>query len=244
MHRSVLAAALTVVLAAPTDTSAQLVPSQDRPFANRFRVTPFVGYMTSLIRAEEWTYSGTTPQFASIDYELGGGGAAGLNIDVPFGSRVGLTALGAYTRRDETLFTVLETDDIYQIDGSDFIVGRLGLALHLFEPVSELVMRRLGASVWVGATVMHEMPRDELTGDDFLEDLTHFGANFGFSGEIPFSENRFALSIAAEDNIMFWRESTILAYEYFGQPGEPALTSVNVDWSHAWLFRLGLTFRL
>lgn len=243
MTRRVLLAALAVVLVLPGTVSAQLVPMQDRPFSNPLRITPFVGFMTSLIRAEEWTYSGTTPDFASVDSELGSGGVAGLNIDVPLAGRFGLSALGAYARRDETLFTVLETDEIYQIDGSDFFVGRLGVALHLTERVSELVTRRLGASIWAGGVVMHEMPRDDL-GGDFLEDLTHFGVNFGFAGEIPFSENRFAISIAAEDNVMFWTESTALAYEYFGQPGEPALTSVNVDPSHAWLFRLGLTFRL
>ena len=241
MNRRVLLAALAVVACAPAPTSAQLVPMQDQPFTNQLRIMPFLGYMTSLIRTEEWAEE-ATPQFASVDYEMAGGGAVGLNIDVPLGTRFGLTALGAYARRDETLFTVLETDDIYQIDGSDFILGRLGVAVHLTESVSELVTRRLGASVWLGAAVMHEMPRNEL-GGDFLENLTHFGANFGFSGDIPFAENRFALSIAAEDNVMFWSESTNLAYEYFGQPGDPALTSVDVDWSHAWLFRVGLTFR-
>ena len=242
MNRRVLLAALAVVALSPVSASAQLVPMQDQPFTNQLRITPFIGYMTSLVRTEEWTTAETTPQFASVDYEMAGGGAVGLNVDVPLGPRFGLTAMGAWAHRGETLFTVLETNDIYQIDGSDFILGRLGVALHLTESVSELVTRRLGASVWVGAAVMHEMPRSDLTGD-LLENLTHFGANFGFSGDIPFAENRFALSIAAEDNVMFWRESTNLAYEYFGRPGDQTLTSVDVDFAHAWLFRVGLTFR-
>lgn len=245
MIRRVLLAALAVVLVSPNPASAQLVPMQDGPFWNaRLRVTPFVGYMTSFVRAEEWTHTGTTPQYAQIDNEIGGGTAAGLNIDVPLASRIGLTALGAYASRSETVFTVLETEDTYRIDGSNILMGRLGLALHLHEPVSELVLRRLGASVWVGGVMMHERPRNSLGTGDFLDNSTHFGVNFGFSGDIPFADNRLALQIGAEDNVMWWSESSGLAYEFFGRPGTIEETSVSADMSHAWLFRVGLSIRM
>jgi hypothetical protein len=245
MNRRVLLAALAVALVLPGPAAAQVVPMADEPFWNaRLRVTPFLGYMTSFTRAEEWTHTGTTPQFAQIDTEVAGGGVVGLNFDVPVASRVGLTGMAAYASRNETLFRVLETDDIYRIDGSNFLIGRLGAALHLREAVSELVLRRLGASVWAGAVVMHERPRNSLSTGGFLENATHFGANFGFSGELPFANDRMALQIAAEDNLMWWSDSNALAYEFFGRPGTPEETTVSTDMTHAWLFRLGVSFRM
>lgn len=246
MNRRVLIAALAVVMLVPQGSaSAQLVPLQDEPFwTARLRVTPFVGYLTSVVRTEEWLHAGTSPQYAQIDFELAGGGAAGLGIDIPLANRVGLSGMAAYASRGESVFTVLETEDVYRVDGANYIIGRLGLAVHLREPVSELVRRRLGASIWVGGVVMHERPKNSLGTGDFLENVTQYGANFGFSGEMPLGSDRIALQIGAEDNVIWWKETTALAYEFFGQPGQPEATAVNRDLSHVWLFRVGLSFRM
>jgi hypothetical protein len=249
MHRRVLAAAFAATLVLPGVTEAQFQPLEtDVRWSPGFRVNPFVGYLTAFTRAEEWVFQeGQEMAYVQSDVRIGGGPALGLHVETPLSGRFGLTAAGAYGSRSDTDFSVRQTGDVYRIDGAHVLMGRLGLALHLAEDVDELVVRRMNASLFAGGVVMHERPRDRLGSGAAQANGTHFGVNFGVSGEVPFANDRMAVQFGVEDNMMFWRQAPLsaLAYAYFGQPGTtPASTIAKGETTHAFLLRAGLRLRL
>lgn len=248
MTRRVLTAAFAVLILAPAPGSGQMMPELDATTSRaRVRISPFVGYLPGVERSESWLYSnGAERTSAEVETELGSAVAAGLNLEYRLSPKFGVTALGAYGSRDETVFTVTETGDAVLVDGSRVFIGRLGGAFYLHEAVDELTVRRLDASVFAGAVVMHDRPRNDVGTQEFLDNGTHFGANVGLNAEIPFGSDRFALQVGIEDNVMFWREGPLarLAWEYFNRPGtSSAQTTASADVSHVWLLRAGLSFR-
>lgn len=243
MHRCVRAMALTALFI-PAAAAAQLQPLQEDIAGPQFRITPFVGHLTAFERIEEWRYTGgADPSAVSVAHEVAGGTALGVNVDVPINARFGVTAAGAYAARDASILA-LNTGEMFQIDGNNVFLARLGAVLHLREDPSDFVLRRLAASVFAGAAVMHERPRNSLGTADFAANGTHFGANLGVNAEIPFAADRFALQLGIEDNMMWWRDTQVLsiASEYFGSPA--AETIVSADMTHSWLVRAGITMRL
>jgi hypothetical protein len=246
MIRRVFAAALAASLVLPTVAAAQYRPLQDdASWGPSFRITPFIGYLTSVDRIEDWAHvDGSQTARLRTEHSIAGGTAGGISIEVPVNSRFGVTGAAVFAQRDHTVFT-LNTGEAFQIDGNNVLLARLGGVMHLREEPSDFVLRRLGASVFAGAAVMHERPRNVLGTADFLDSGTHFGLNIGLAAEMPFAQDRFAVQLGIEDNMMFWsdRQGVRLAEEYFGTSGTTRQVTVTSPMSHAWLLRAGISYR-
>jgi hypothetical protein len=243
-----LVAVFAATLVVPAAAAAQYPSSQDDVvLISGLRVSPFAGYLTRFTREEEWYFQeGAASSFVQADVSVAGGTAFGLQLEGPIGGRFGFAAAAAYGSRGDTDFSIRQTGDAFLIDGNHVFMGRLGVALHLHEDVSELMLRQLNASLFAGGVVMHERPRTRLVTDDALANGTHFGLNLGVNAEAPFANNRFAIQLGVEDNMMWWSKAPLraLASEYFGRPGaSDDNTSVTAALSHVWLLRAGLQFR-
>jgi hypothetical protein len=249
MRRRVFAAAFAASLVLPQSTFAQFSPAADLPaWGAGYRVTPFVGYLTSITRAEEWIHrGGGEPRYMNSRVVVAGGNAAGLSVEAPVRGHFGVGAAGGYASRGNSTFTVLQTGEAYVIDGHDVFFGRLAGTFHMPAETSDFIMRRLGAHAFAGGVVMHERPRTNLVTRDALSNATHLGINLGVAAELPFAADRFALQVGVEDNILWWNRTALAAlpHEYFQQPPTTrAQTTVTTDPSHAWLLRAGLVFRM
>jgi hypothetical protein len=250
MTRRVLLAALAASLVLPAAASAQITGMEHNVLFRgpHLQITPFVGHLTSVSRIEEWGFSdGAGSYYTNVDMTIGGATALGLNLETPLIGAFGLTAAGAYAPRRATTFQDLQTGERARVDGSHIFLGRLGAAFHLPPETSEFVLRRLGASAFAGGAVMYERPRDLAASGIELESGAHFGFNVGVSAHLPFAEDRFAVQLGIEDNMMWWNQRVLasLPYEYMGRPGASRdQTVATTDMSHAWLLRAGISLRL
>ena len=247
MHRRMLAAVFAAALVLPASAAAQRGPGDDEVVLIRgMRISPFVGFLTAFSRTEEWAFEeGDASAFAQSEVDVAGGTAFGAQFEAPLQGRFGWQAAAGYARRGDTDFLV-DAGDAFRVDGNHVIFLRGGAALHLHEEDSELVLRRLNASLFGGGVVMHERPRNNLGSAEFLENGTHLGLNVGLNAEIPFGAERFAVQLGIEDNMMWWDESQLrsLAYAYFGSPGSTVeSTRASADVAHTWLMRVGIQFR-
>lgn len=248
MTRRVLLAALAATLAFPAAARAQFGATAGEVLFRgpHLQVTPFLGYLTGVNRIEDWSYTDASGSYhAQADLDVGGATMVGLSFEAPLAGNFGLTAAGGYGARDATVFRVLQNGEYWAVEGPHVLLGRLGVAFHLPPETSEFVLRRLGASAHVGATVLHERARHRV-GSAELEDGTHFGANLGVSATVPFAGDRFAVQLGLEDNMIWWNQRALasLPYEYFDRPGDREQTVASVSMSHVWLLRAGLSMRL
>jgi hypothetical protein len=246
MTRRVLVAALAASIVLPGTAAAQLA-AETGP-APRFRITPFVGYMPAFDRAEEWSFdNNNTTIFRHAELRIGGGETVGLHFEGPLRGVFGVSAAAGFARRSNTSFVVTESGDTWRMDGSNVFFGRVGPVYHMPTEQSEFVLRRLGASAFAGVVVMHDRARNTHGTADYMGSGTHLGANLGVSAELPFAQDRFAVQVGIEDNMMFWNRTHLarLPYEYFGQPGQSRQqTAVSTSMSHVWLLRAGLSYRM
>lgn len=227
MARRLLAAAFAASFILPAAASAQLMPLQDDPFwTPRFRITPFVAYLTAADREERWSDGDSD---GTVILHTAGATAIGVNLETRLRGNWGVTAAGAYGPRGETTVEFIDEGGIFLIEGSDIFLGRLGASYNLRDPESALAMRRLNASVFGGGVMMLERPRGEPTGEQALDDATHLGINVGANGELPFASDRFAVQVGIENNFMWWGEQTSLR--------------ISRDVSNTWLLRAGFSFR-
>ena len=250
MNRRVLAAAFVATVMLPGAGSSQMVNLQDDPsWTPRLRITPFVGWLTSTSRTDQWFATGTSSNIdQSVDVQVGGGPSAGLVATLSLKGPWGITALAAYGQREALIFAPGESD-VFQLDGdSNIFYGRAGVNLWLIEEAGELTLRRLNASAFAGATIMHERPSDDIVGD-LMGSGTHIGVNLGIEGEYPFASDRFALQLAIEDNIMWWDETQAgnLAFSFIddgtGNFVRAQTTAVTAN-SMSWLIRAGISIRM
>jgi hypothetical protein len=250
MNRRVLAAAFVATVMLPGAGSAQMVPLQDDPsWTPRLRITPFVGYLTSSSRVDQWFSTGSSTEIdRTVDVEVGGGMSAGLVGTLALKGPWGVTAMAAYGSREALIFAP-DDGELFELDGDNNIFyGRAGVNLWLIEEAGELTMRRLNASAFAGVTVMHERPSNQLV-SDLIGSGTHLGVNVGIEGEYPFASDRFALQLALEDNIMWWDETQAgnLAFAFIddgsGNFTRAQTTAVTAS-SNAWLIRAGISIRL
>jgi len=250
MNRRVLAAAFVATVMLPGAGSSQMVNLQDDPsWTPRLRITPFVGYLTSTTRTDEWFARGGSSDIdEEVQVEVGGGPAAGLAATFNLRGPWGITALAAYGQREALIFAPA-SGDAFELEGNNNIFfGRAGVNLWLIEEAGELTLRRLNASAFAGATIMHERPSDEFVGD-LIGSGTHIGVNLGIEGEYPFASDRFSVQLAIEDNIMWWDETQAgnLAFAFIddgsGNFTRVQTTAVTAS-SHAWLIRAGVSIRL
>jgi hypothetical protein len=249
MHRRMLAAVFVAIFALPTFASAQVGQLRGDPAAaGTIRITPFIGYLTAFTRSEEWLHdSDDGVAFLQSELRIAGGEAAGLVLDIPVANGFGVTAAAAYGSRGDTEVTVFQTEDAFLVDGHRVFLGRLGVSYRMPQEVSDFVLRRLGAAVFAGGTMIHEQPRVRLAPEDALDNATHFGVNLGLTAELPFAGDRLALQVGVEDNITWWNESALasLPYVYLNRPGaSPDQTRVSAGTSHQWLLRAGVSVRL
>jgi hypothetical protein len=247
MTRRVLTAAFAACLVFPAAAEAQVRPAFDPMPSPGLRVTPFAGYIPGFVRQETWAFQGGgSATVTEVEMEVGDAAGGGIHLEAPLRGRFGVTALAAGFSRGETAFIVMQSGDTRRVDGANLALGRLGVAFHLPAEHSELVLRRLEASVFAGGVVLHERPRNALGTADVLGNATNFGVNLGASGGLPFGGDRFAVQLGVEDNIMFWREEPLarLPYEYFGRPGTSrSQTTASTAATHIWLLRAGFSFR-
>jgi hypothetical protein len=247
MTRRVLLAALAASLVLPAAGSSQSAFGEGDMLlrAPRLQIAPFIGHLTSVNRIEEWSFSdGTGSYYTQADVSIGGATAFGLIVEAPLTGPFGVTAAAAYGARDATTFVVMQNGDRAWIDGAHVMLARLGVAFHLPAETSEFVLRRLGASAFLGGAVAHERPR---VSDGAMESGTHFGVNAGVNAEIPFADDRFAVQLGIEDNMLWWNENVLagLPYEYLGRPGQSrAQTVATSPMSHTWLLRAGFSWRM
>lgn len=250
MNRRVLAAAFVATVLLPGAGSAQMMALQDDPtWTPRLRITPFIGYLTSVARTDEWFAStGTGTDQRQVAVEVGGGAAAGVAASLNLMGRWGVTGAVGYGMRDGLIFEP-EVGAALQLEGDSRVMfGRAGVNLWLIERESELTLRRLNASVFAGGVVMHERPSESATGD-LVGNATHFGVNIGLEGEMPFASDRFSVQLGLEDNILWWDETQMgnLAFAYLDDGSGTmtrAQTTAETDFSSAWLVRLGISIRL
>lgn len=248
MIRCVLAAACAAWLALPASTEAQdprtLFETAPRP---GIRIGAFGGYLTGFLRSETWTvHAGDNVTTADADVQMADGPGGGVIVDVGVLGNLGITAAAGAFSRGETIFEVDESGDRWRLDGATVYMVRLGLSYQMPTDASESVLRRLDASVFASAVVLHDRLRNDLGTADLVGDATHRGLNIGMSGELPLGGNRFSLQAGIEDNIMFWRgeDLALLPWEFYDRPGtSPDVVRVRATPSHAWLLRLGVTAR-
>jgi len=248
MNRRSLIAAFAALLAFPSPASPQVMKLMDDPtWMPKIRITPFIGYLTAVDRTEEWAFSNATQQGSVLaEMQLAGGKAVGVNADVSLRGPFGVSAGLAFASRDESVFGVSSAGDVLRVDGNNVFSARLGGGLVLREGEGDLTLRRLNASVFAGGVVMHERPKNNLSTADFVDAATSFGLNFGLSAELPFHEDRLALQLGAEDNVMWWsdNQSEMIAMQYFiEKQNAPRETAVSIGSSQTWLLRAGLSMR-
>jgi hypothetical protein len=248
MTRRVLAAAFAACLALPAAAAAQMPRATfDQPEAPRFRIAPFGGYLTGFVRQEQWIYTdGTNVVGVDTDVHVEGGPGGGIHIEMPIRGLFGISAAAGVFSRDETYFVVLQSGDVRGFDGANTVLGRVNVSLRMPTEESEFVLRRLDAAIHAGGVVLHDLLRNRYGTADVLNNTTHFGINLGLSAELPFAQDRFAVQVGAEDNIMFWRTAHLsdLAMAYTGRPAAAREVTIGTSRSHTWLIRGGVSMRV
>lgn len=252
MVRRVLQGALVAALLLPAAAGAQSVPLQyDSEWGPRLRVAPFAAWAFRLTRTEDTFVTpadGSEPYFESHEVELGGGPGVGLIADYRVAGRFSVHGGAALVVRGDTRHFVTRQPDIFWTqEGSNVLVAKLGLGMHLSEPVSELQRRRLSASVFVAPTFMRDMPREDIVfNGETLGASNAFGVNFGFDGEMPLTP-KLALQFGIEDYLVWWDDEELERWAdafWTGTLGEAATTDVSAEPSNNFLVRLGLSFAL
>lgn len=248
MNRRMLATLLITTFAMPASAAAQLTPAYREPGVRpKVHVSPFIGYLVPLTRTEEWGFdTGSTTFHTDAESALESGIAGGVNIEVPIIGALGILAGGGYGQRGDTRVTVQDGVDVFRLDGNSIVFGRLAAALRLRQD-GDIVVRRVGATLYAGGVAMRERPRLTLGSLDYQEEATHYAVNLGLSVDVPVHRNRISLQLAAEDYIIWWDEDALanVPYEYFDRPGESRdQTSVIAQRSHAFMLRVGVSFHL
>ncbi len=250
MQRRVLAAAIAFICVIPAVANAQLMPLQDDPsWGPRLRVTPFIGYLPSVTRNDTWIHSspGSDVAFTEVEYEVASGTALGVNGEVVL--RGPWSALGTimYGSRGESRFDLIDSGQEFEINGSRYIFTRAGISLALREKDSDLMLRRLSASVFAAPFYMREIPRSELGFEnlDVFNASNHFGVSLGAAGELPFARDRMSLQIAVEDYATWWNGGALkrLPDSFINDQTPGASTRVETSVSHMWLMRAGVSYR-
>src|SRR5215212_3032197 len=102
MHRSMLAALCAATLVLPVSAAAQGPGDDEVATTGGLRVSPFVGFLTSFARAEEWVFEeGDTGAFVESDGEIAGGTAFGVQFEAPLQGRIGWQGAAGYATRGD-----------------------------------------------------------------------------------------------------------------------------------------------
>ena len=245
LRRMLVAAALLM----PLPASAQLMPLLDDPtWGPSVRLTPYIGWAAGYDRDEAWTYryNDGTLRGDAARFEVAGGPVVGLNAEYAVRGPFSALAGGAFLKRDDAVFQTAGGTDMMIFTGSSSVLLRLGASAQFRERESDLVLRRLAASAHVAPFVQFEKPEEisGINGTDLFDSATHFGINFGISGELPFASDRFALQGGLEDYFTWYDQDSLGRLPGFLNE-DPRIVAVDVDTDarHQWVMRLGGSFR-
>ena len=244
MERRVALCALAAAMLLPAAAGAQnLYVDTESVWGPKLRVTPFVGWAPGLTRTENWTvFTDQAVASEAIDNVLDPGLATGLTAEYRVWERFSVIGGGVYITRGDTE-SYISTEPVgFLQEGSNFLFLKLGAAMALREPTSDLQLRPLRASIFIAPTYMREMPREDLFVDEiFLNPTNSFGINFGFDGEMIVND-RLSVQAALEDYVTGWDDDELglRADAYYAQNGFTTATIVDSGTSHQWLIRLGL----
>jgi hypothetical protein len=244
--------ALIVALAAaallPVATSAQYGTVQDGPvWGERVRVTPFAGVAPRLTRTENLhVMVGGLPLTSELESDLAAGPAGGAEVEVRVLGRFSVVGSALMIGRGEAVGRDPVTGEYYARAGSDFLVGKLGVAMRLREQVSDLQLRTVTATVFAAPAFIREMPASDARLGETPEAVNMLGANFGVNAEVPFAGSRFAVQLGLEDFLVFWNEGALARRTdaAFARAGYVAESTVDAGFSHMPLLRAGVSLRL
>lgn len=242
LHAPFLIVAALLVLPAPA--SAQTSTEEAR-----LRLSITGGWATDAARQERWvatSAAGTLTERTEV--ELGGGPVASATLELRVVGPLGVLVGGTFMQRDDAVFTV-GTSAPLLFTSSRTLIGKAGLTLRLNEQ-NPMRVRRLGGALFVAPFIALEKPDEKLAdfaGTDLFEEVQQVGINAGVLGELPVLGDRIALQLAFEDYFTFWDEEAAarLAHYAINHPDDPtAFTTAQVDPSHQWVVRAGLSIRL
>lgn len=231
----------------PAAAAGQLLPGE-QPGRARVRLSITGGWATDVARQERWVATGESGAATeNAEIELGGGPVATATLDVRLVGPLGLLIGGTFIQRDDAVLTVGTLEPLL-LTRSRTLFGKAGLSLWLSER-DPMNVRRLGGALYLAPFIARETP-DVLAGFEgtgVFEEVTQVGINAGVLGELPVLGDRVALQLAFEDYFTFWDEEAAarLAHYAINHPDDPsAVTTAEVDASHQWVVRAGLSLRL
>lgn len=241
--------ALVAAAVVPSAASAQYGTVEDGPvWGERLRVTPFAGVAPRVTRNESLSFllDGRTYDFA-LETDIGAGPALGAEIEYRLYDRFSLIGSGVLVSRGEVFETDPSTGEFFARAGSDFLVAKVGLAMRLREPVSDLQLRTLTATIFAAPAFIREMPGDDaLLPAAATQAMNMLGANVGVNAAIPTPWRSLAIQLGFEDFLVFWNESALADRNdaIFADAGLLTESSVSADASHMLVFRAGVTWRI
>jgi len=229
-------------LLVPATIAAQAAPL---PSTGGILVTPFVGWATGTTRNEVWTYpdgSGATVR-DEVAMNLAGGLALGAVLQLPVRGAFSLLGGVTWIDRDDASFSI-GGGEAWVFTGSTSLLAKAGFGLQLGAADDAMAVRRLRAGMFLAPFYMIEKPREIPGIDDsgLFDTASHFGVNLGLTGELPFAGDRLALQVGVDDYLTFYRTDPLrrLPDWLHAAPG----TTVEVDATHQWLVRAGISLRL
>jgi hypothetical protein len=250
MVRRVVKGALVAAFLLPAAAGAQYVPDSDDGWGPRLRVAPFGAIAFGVTRIEDTYVVPATgePYFSEHEVALSGGPAFGAVVDYRFSGRFSVHGGAALAFRSETdHFVEHEPATTWEQEGSRVLLAKLGLGVHLREPVSELQIRQLTASAFVAPAFLRDMPRTDIVfNGESLGASNAFGVNFGFDGELPLT-SEITVQFGLEDYLVWWDEDRLARWAdafWTGALQEPATTEVSTGPTNNFLARLGVSFAL
>ena len=235
----VIRGALVAALLLPSTAAAQSIPALNEvTWGSRVRVSPFVGWAFGSTRNEETVVlNAQGGYFEEHDVVLGAGPVIGGVADVRLYKRFSVHAGGAMVLRGDTEhFVTQRPGEFFVEEGAKSFMAKLGLAVHLREPESDLQLRQLAASVFVAPAYVRE--------GHSLGAMNNFGVNFGFDGDVPVTP-RLTFQFGFEDTMFWWDEEelAVRADEFYALAlQQTVLTDVSTGPGNNWMLRLGLSF--
>lgn len=235
--------ALAVLVAIPRLGHAQGDPG----WGPVFTVTPFVGISPGIKqKGTALVTSGTTTTAHGYRIDSSSSVPLGIALEGRFWNRFSVIAEGAWAGRADAKLIDFEDEVVYSMDGSDYWLGKLALAMRLREADPSMQLRRLDASIFLGPAYIRDDPRvNSLTPALSSLTVSQWGLNMGANAEMPMSNKRLAFQLGLENFMVFWDNAS---YRYrvqgYVEQTNPSTSSVVLDAkkTNFWIMRGGLTF--
>jgi hypothetical protein len=240
-----LVVAFAALMVMPHLVAAQ---ATDDGWGPKLRITPFLALGPSFTQEGEASVLPSNSPLSEREYELRYGSGFGLGVAAEYRlwNRFGVLASGMWLSRNDG---ELEFVDVitYEGESTNMWIVKGALSVRLRDEDKELQLHRLNASIYAGPAFILDRPKTEpTTPAGATENENLFALNFGAEAEYPFSNNKLGVMLGLEDYMIFWDDDAALARVsapiLFDDPG--AAVAVEPRFSHLWVVRLGLTWRL